>query len=174
MRLRPLCVVVLMALLVPTHGWASDHVASMFGGYSELYASREKGLHFGLEVSWPTAHHKVHDHLGIVVDAAVHGGTDAAGDKFTKTAGLIGLRGLYKLPRVPWLVLYAHGLIGGHRSQTGLSVANGWAGGGGGGVEVQIANTTHGGWALRGQVDWLRIAGETSPRSSFGVGFRFK
>lgn len=173
MRLRPCCVVVMMFLLVPTTALASDHVASIYGGYSALFASRHNGLQFGLEVSWPTTA-PIHDHLGILVDAGVHGGTDATGNRFTKTALMVGLRGLYKVPRAPRLVLFAHGLIGGHRSQIGAAVDDGWAGGAGGGFDVLIGGTTYNGWAFRSQFDWVRVAGVNSPRGSMGAVFRFK
>jgi hypothetical protein len=173
MRLHPSCVVVLMLLLVPATSRASDHVASIFGGYSDLFGSHHKGIRGSLEVSWPTPQ-KIHDHVGILADVAVHGGTDASNNKFTKTALLVGLRGIYKLPAAPRLVLFAHGLIGRHRSQTGNAVESGWAGGAGFGGEVLLFNMTHGAFAAHVQLDWVRLARDTSPRTFYGVGYKFK
>jgi hypothetical protein len=173
MRLYPRCVVVLMVLLVPATARASDHVASIFGGYSALFASRENGFNLGLEVSWPTTN-AIHDHLGILVDGGSHGETDAHGNKVTKKALLFGLRAIYKIPQAPRLVLFAHGLIGRHWSKTGTFVDDGWAGGTGGGLDVLLFDTSRAGWAGRAQLDFVRIAGDTSPRLSTGVVFRFK
>jgi len=183
MRLYPRCAVVLMFLLVPTTALASDHVASLYGGYSALSGSYHNGLQFGLEVSWPTNKAGIHDHVGILVDAAVHGGTDDDGIQFTKSALLFGLRGLYKLPRAPRLVLFAHGLIGAHRTQTGTQRGtqiitapgdHGWAGGAGVGFDVLLGSTGYSGWATRTQLEWVNVAGVNSARFSTGVVFRFK
>ena len=178
MALRSFCVL-LMLLLAPATTLASDHVASLYGGYSALFGSRYNGLQMGLEVSWPTNTRGIHDHVGILVDAAVHGGTDDAGIQFTKSAVLFGLRGLYRLPSAPRLVLFAHGLIGGHRTQMGTQVGiaagdHGWAGGAGGGFDVLLGGTAYSGWAFRTQFDWVNVAGEDSARFSTGVVFRFK
>lgn len=174
MRLHPRCVVVLMFLLVPATARASDHVASIFGAYSPLFGSTHHGLQFGLEVSWPTTH-KIHDYLVILVDAAVYGGTDDAGNQFTKAALLGGLRLLRrnKDGKGP-LVGFVHALGGRHRSHIGTTVDNGWAAAAGGGLDILFAETATSGWAFRNQLDWVRVAGQNSTRFSTGFAFRFK
>lgn len=170
MGLRPLGVV-LMVLLVPTTARANDHVASIFGAFSMLSGSTHSGGQGTLEVSWPTQHN-IHHYMAVLVDTSVHGGTDDAGNTVTKATILIGLRGLYRIPNQR-LVVFAHGLVGGHRSQIAATADNGWAGGAGGGFDVLIGNTTLSGFALRNQYDWVRVAGENSLRVSIGFAYRF-
>jgi hypothetical protein len=171
MRPRLLCVV-LMLLLVPTASWASDHVASLFGSLSFLAKKGVKGGQLGLEVSAPTDS-KIHDHVGILVDASVHGGSDGS-IPTTKAVLLVGIRGLLRVRENGPLVLFAHGLIGGHRSHLGGIVDNGWAGGAGAGFDILIGNTAYSGWAFRNQYDWVKVAGENSLRAAFGFAYRFK
>lgn len=178
MRLRPLCVV-LMLVLVPTTAQANDHVASIFGALSMLTGSTHLGGHGSVEVALPIAH-PIHDDLGLLVDSSVHGGTDD-GTSITKATLMFGLRGLRR-PHAR-LILFAHFLGGFHRSQIGAAVDNGLAGGAGAGLDILLGvagrtprpgTTGDPGWMFRAQADWVRVAGENSARVSFGLGYRFK
>ena len=182
MRLRLPCVVVLMSLLAPTAALANDHVARLFGGYSNLSGSSFNGGHGSVEVAMPFAHPS-HDDIGIVVDSSVHGGTDA-GTSITKATLLFGLRGIWR-PGSRRLVLFAHLLGGFHRSHIGGVATNGRAGGAGGGVDILLGaagrsvkpgapTSARSGWTVSNQYDWVRIAGENSVRISAGIGYRYR
>ena len=171
MRLHPCCAVVLLLLLVPATARANDHVASIFGGFGMLTGSAHRGGHGSLEVALPFGDHG----LGVLVDSSVHGGTDAGVD-VTKATLLFGLRGLYRHRR---LILFAHAMVGMHRSHIGGQANNGGAGGAGGGFDVVLNNAgssaTPGGpgWIFRNQYDWVKVAGKNSLRASAGIGYRF-
>ena len=177
MRLRPLCVVVLTLLLVPGTARASDHVASIFGGFSRLSGSTLKGGHGTMEVSFPRPQ-RVHDHLDLLVDASVYGGTDDAGDDVTKATLMFGPRFLTKIG--DRLVLFAHVVGGIHRSHVGAVADNGGAAAAGAGFDILLngirtAKTpAKSGWILRTQVDWARVAGANSVRASAGFGYRYR
>lgn len=171
MRPHPRCAVVLIFLLMPATAWANDHVASIFGALSFLSGSTHRGGHGALEVALPSSH-TWHDEVGLVVDASVHGGTDAANAAVTKATLMFGVRGLYR-PHSR-LVLFGHLLGGGHRSQIGANVDNGGAVGAGGGYDILISRPGSSGWIFRNQFDWVNVAGENSVRASAGFGYRFR
>lgn len=184
MRLRPLCVVVLMLLLVPTTALANDHVARIAGGHSKVKGSSFDGGHGSVEVALKFTK----DKLAIVVDSSVYGGSDA-GLPVTKAAILFGLRGVYR-PGDKRVVLFAHVLpFGYYRSHIGDAATDGSPIGAGGGIDYLLGaagnpptkegeppppNPQKSGWILSLQADWVKIAGENSLRINSGVGFRYK
>src|SRR5687767_1849177 len=119
MRLRPLCVVVLMSLLVPTAARASDHVAGIFGAISALSGSTLRGGHGTLEVSLSNPQ-RVHDYFDLLVDSSVHAGEDDTGAAVTKITLMFGGRALYRTSNGNGrYILFAHGMFGTHRSHIG-------------------------------------------------------
>ena len=146
MRLRPLCVVVLMILVVPTAAQAHDHVWDFSFGAATASGSRLWGGRFALGLTNKVPANK---DLSWLIDVTNVKGKDGA-DDIVLLSYLGGLRyAVLGNRQTDQNVLMVHGIGGRVYKQTGTTGAGEWA------VTVGAAyeRLIRGGWASRVQIE---------------------
>jgi hypothetical protein len=146
MRLRPLCAVVLMSLLVPTAAQAHDHVWDFSFGPAAATGSRLWGGRFSIGLTNKVPANK---DLSWLIDVTNVKGKDGT-DDIVQLSYLGGVRyAILGNRQTDKSVVLVHGLVGRFYKQTGATGVGEWSATVGGAFEQVL---THG-WAARVQVE---------------------
>lgn len=162
----------LVILLGPAAAHAHDHFADGYGGVSVQNGSTLVGFHttFSKTLPEPEGVESGVKRLTFLVDVSKHwnaGGTDKSQLNYAA-----GVRYTFAQKEAQKLLPFVQVLMGGAHVNTDGEGNDDPMLGVGGGVEY-VFKTSPGGWAVRGQVDYIVRHEEVKPRLSVGLAYRW-
>jgi len=167
---RPWLPVVVILLGDPRAASAHGHTADAFAAYSFLRGSSLQGFHESLAVSLPRSNPADVKHVSLVGDLGIRAGSHDGND-IDQNTFLGGIR--WQFARTPddKQVWFVQGLGGAAHSHGDTVRETDFALGLNGGYEYDLRTK---GWAVRGQVDYIRTGGDNFVGFSAGFVYRYK